>query len=225
MVAPYRPPIVYPESDGKPMADNTLQWDWIVSIKLGIEDIFQDDPNVFVAGDLLWYPVEGEPGVCAAPDTMVAFGRPKGHRGSYKQWEEENIPPQVVFEILSESNTVHEMQDKLACYDEHGVEEYYQFDPQKIVLSGWIRKGEVFRRIWAIRDGWTSPRLRVHFKVEGDLILTKPNGERFPNPYQLNEQRAEAIRRAKAEKDRADRLAAEVERLKAMLADRSIDGS
>ena len=24
--------VVYPESDGKPMADNTLQWDWIVMI-------------------------------------------------------------------------------------------------------------------------------------------------------------------------------------------------
>lgn len=24
--------VVYPESDGKPMADNTLQWDWIVKI-------------------------------------------------------------------------------------------------------------------------------------------------------------------------------------------------
>jgi hypothetical protein len=27
----FRPPIVYPESDGKPMAENTLQYEWIVS--------------------------------------------------------------------------------------------------------------------------------------------------------------------------------------------------
>ncbi len=40
---------------------------------------------------------------------MVAFGRPKGERGSYQQWKENNIPPQVVFEILSPGNTQTEM--------------------------------------------------------------------------------------------------------------------
>ena len=70
------------------MAENTLQYQWIVTIKGGLDAIFLDDPNVFVAGDLLWYPVEGEPTIRIAPDAMVAFGRPKGYRGSYKQWEE-----------------------------------------------------------------------------------------------------------------------------------------
>ena len=35
---------------------------------------------------------------------MVVFGRPKGYRGSYRQWEEGGIAPQVVFEILSPGN-------------------------------------------------------------------------------------------------------------------------
>jgi Uma2 family endonuclease len=34
---------------------------------------------------------------------MVVFGRSKGDRGSYQQWKEDNIPPQVVFEILSQA--------------------------------------------------------------------------------------------------------------------------
>ncbi len=41
-----------------------------------------------------------------APDVMVVFGRPKGRRGSYKQWQEDNIAPQVVFAILSPSNSL-----------------------------------------------------------------------------------------------------------------------
>src|SRR5581483_11867046 len=53
--------IVYPDSDGKPMADNTWQFQWIVTIKDGLEALYRDEPNVFVAGDLLWYPVEGNP--------------------------------------------------------------------------------------------------------------------------------------------------------------------
>ena len=71
---------------------------------------------VFVTGDLLWYPVEGSPKITQAPDIMMAFGvskLPKGDRSSYKQWEENNISPQVVFEILSPGNTQKEMSKKL----------------------------------------------------------------------------------------------------------------
>ncbi|MGC1310468.1 MAG: hypothetical protein WA885_24825 [Phormidesmis sp.] len=51
----------YPDSDGQPMADNTQQFRWIMVIKENLERLFASDPDVFVAGDLLWYPVEGEP--------------------------------------------------------------------------------------------------------------------------------------------------------------------
>ena len=59
----------------------------------------------FVAGDLLWYAQQGDPTERLAPDAMVVFGRPKGDRGSYKQWEEDGIAPQVVWEVLSPGNT------------------------------------------------------------------------------------------------------------------------
>jgi len=100
ITTPRRPAIVYPDSDGKPIAENTLQFEWIVTIKEGLDRAFHDRPDVFVAGDLFWYPVEGRPDICTAPDALVAIGRPKGHRGSYKQWEEDGIAPQVVFEVL-----------------------------------------------------------------------------------------------------------------------------
>ncbi len=82
--------------------------------------LFANNADVFVAGDLLWYPVEGDNKTRQAPDVMVAFGRPKGERGSYQQWKENNIPPQVVFEILSPGNTPTEMTRKLLFYDRHG---------------------------------------------------------------------------------------------------------
>src|SRR6185437_6088363 len=96
--------VVYPDTDGEPMAENTLQFEWIVTIKEGLERAFRDDPNVFVAGDLFWYPVEGNNTKRMAPDVLVAVGRPKGHRSSYMQWLEGGIAPQVVFEILSPGN-------------------------------------------------------------------------------------------------------------------------
>ena len=112
-----RPTVVYPDSDGQPMADNTRQYECMVTIKGGLDVLFASAPDVFVAGDHLWYPVEGHPEIRIAPDVYVAFGRPKGHRGSYKQWMEGGVAPQVVFEVLSPKNTVPEMLNKLAFYE------------------------------------------------------------------------------------------------------------
>jgi Uma2 family endonuclease len=105
-------PVVYPESDGKPIADNTRQFDLIVLLKTNLDDRLPD----FVAGDLFWYPVQGHPEIVVAPDVMVAFGRPKGERRSYKQWEEAGVAPQVAVEVLSPANTVREMMLKAAFY-------------------------------------------------------------------------------------------------------------
>ncbi len=66
------------------MSDNTQQFRWIVTIKENLELIYAQNPHVFVAGDLLWYPVEGNNTIRQAPDVMVAIGRPKGDRGSYQ---------------------------------------------------------------------------------------------------------------------------------------------
>src|SRR5438105_15887978 len=101
--------VVYPEDDGLPMSDNTLQYEYMHTIKGGLDALFADKPDVFVAGNLLWYPVEGDNTTRQAADIMVAFGRPKGYRGSYRQWEEGGIAPQVVFEILSPGNRPSEM--------------------------------------------------------------------------------------------------------------------
>src|SRR5262245_10026676 len=117
--------VVYPESDGKPIADNTLQYRWIVTSHGNLDALFGDRPEVFVAADLLCYPVEGNPGISFAPDVLVAFGRPKGDRGSYSYWDEGGIAPQVVFEILSPNNTREDYATKLAAYRQYGIEEYY----------------------------------------------------------------------------------------------------
>lgn len=75
--SPFPNDVIYPDSDGKPLSDNTKQYLWIVLIKEGIEWLFVNDPNVFVAGDLLWYPLEGSNKIRIGPDVLVAFGRPK----------------------------------------------------------------------------------------------------------------------------------------------------
>src|SRR3712207_3605707 len=140
------PEVIYPDTDGKPIAENTIQFQWITTVVGGLKHLFADDPNVFVAGDLFWYPVEGHPEIVMAPDGMVAFGRPRGHRMSYMQWLEGNIPPQVVFEVLAPSNRPPEMRAKLEFYQRYGVEEYYIYDPgpRPLRLEGYLRQQDRF---------------------------------------------------------------------------------
>jgi Uma2 family endonuclease len=172
--------IVYPDSDGQPIADNTKQFQWITVIKTNLDWLFRDNEMVFVAGDLLWYPVEGNPKYRVAPDTMVVFGRPKGDRGSYKQWLEDNIAPQVVFEILSPGNTEGEMERKLQIYARCEVEEYYVYDPDRYILKGYQRGEDLFLDRIEEMDGWISPRLGIKFQLtETDLQITHPDGRVF----------------------------------------------
>lgn len=185
-------PIVYPETDGRPMAENTLQFQWIVTIQGGLDAQWRDDPQVFVAGDLFWYPVQGHPKIRLAPDIMVAFGRPKGHRSSYLQWEEGGIAPQVVWEVLSPSNTRAEMRRKLAFYQRHGVEEYYVYDPDAETLEGWQRRRAALVAI-PVMDGWVSPRLGIRFTLPASgLQLYHPDGTRFETFLELTMQRDQA---------------------------------
>lgn len=185
--------------------------------------MFRNDPNVFVAGDLLWYPVEDDNKIRAAPDAMVVFGRPKGDRGSYLQWREDNIPPQVVFEVLSPGNTLTEMAKKLGFYDRHGVEEYYLYDPEKVDLSGWLRsegKLEVIEQI----NNWVSPRLGIRFDLSGEeLQIYRPDGQRFATYVELEMAREEEQQRAEQAEALLEAERQRVQALEARLREMGVD--
>jgi Uma2 family endonuclease len=223
--------IVYPESDGKQMAENTLQFEWIVTIKEGLARAFSARPDVFIAGDLLWYPVEGRPDICAAPDAMVAIGRPAGYRGCYKQWEEGGIGPQVVFEVLSPNNRFSEMNRKLKFYEIYGVDEYYLYDPDHNVLDGWRRVDNELQEIPNL-EGWVSPALGIRFDLSGDVLtIFGPDGRRFlsyPDIAIEIDRLAEDLARSNGERDQIaserdqivgerDQIASERDRLAAQL--------
>lgn len=195
--------IRYPESDGEPMANNTVQFEYIVSIKSGFEALFKERNDVFVAGDLLWYPVEGNNQLRLAPDVMVIFGRPKGDRGSYLQWLEDNIPPQIVFEILSPGNRPGEMVRKFHFYDQFGVAEYYIYDPDDHSLNGWLRRDNHLQEIESMVN-WLSPLSGVRFALEEDgLVLYYPNGLPFESYLELLARAESADLRAEVAEQRA----------------------
>jgi Uma2 family endonuclease len=208
---------LYPDSDGQPMAENTLQYRWIVRLVSNLRRLLNDQ-TAFVAGDLLWYPapVEGPPAPAQAPDAMVVLGRPPGERGSYKQWEEDDIAPQVVFEILSPSNSAREMLAKQAFYSQYGVLEMYFYDPETFDFWGLVRSStdQDFAPIMAMNVPWVSPLLGIRFELfDTGLEVFYPNGDRFQDPEmvivereQLQQERDQAQQerdQAQQERDRA----------------------
>lgn len=214
----------YPDSDGEPISENMTQFRWIMMLQGELDALFQNYPDVLVAGDLLWYPERGNNRLRVAPDAMVIFGRPKGDRGSYKQWLEGGICPQVVFEVLSPGNRPKAMAEKYRLYERLGVEEYYIYDPDDFALQGFIREDDVFRKITAM-DGWVSPRLGITFVHDGasELRIRTPDGsffrtylervnesdaakERAREAEELNEElREEAERQLRAERRKTER--------------------
>lgn len=212
---------IYPDSDGRPMADNTVQYQYIITIQVGLDALL---PHDFVAGDLLWYPVQGRPDISIAPDVLVALSRPKGHRGSYKQWEEGFIAPQVVFEILSPSNTEKEMAGKRWFYEHYGVDEYIEYDPDRGQLKIWARQGADLVK-QSFRQFWRSSRLGITLKLEldGNLSVYHPNGELFEHPVDLVARAAAAESRAAEAQAQAMEAQARAERLAAKLRELGVE--
>jgi Uma2 family endonuclease len=202
--------IYYPDSDGLPMANNTEHLEWITITKHGLESVFAERDDVFVAADLFWYPVKGKPKTVLAPDVFVAIGRPKGARKSYQQWRENGIAPQVVFEFLSESNTTSEMTKKAIFFERYGVHEYYLYDIEHKHLSGFIRFQENDDQLEEIVDmaDWISPRLGIRFDMSSrTLVLRKPDGTPFleyEDYCRLENLLLEERKRANEERKRAD---------------------
>jgi Uma2 family endonuclease len=217
--------IIYPDSDGQPMADNTLQFQWIVTLKENLELMYADTADVFVAGDLLWYPVEGDNKTRVAPDAMVAFGRPKGYRGSYMQWKEDDVAPQVVFEVLSPGNRRAEMAKKQVFYNRFGVEEYYEYDPYNVELIGWQRQNGGLESIESL-DGWLSPRLNIRFTTTPEtLVIYRPDGSRFLTFVELGQRLEQTSQQLSETSQQLEQSQANAERLAARLRELGVDPS
>jgi len=198
------PHVLYPESDGQPMADNIRQLNWILLLVGNLRALFRDRPDVLVAGNQFWYPVEGRPEIRAAPDVYVVFGRPKGERGSYKQWEEDSIAMTVVFEVLSPGNTFAEMDEKLDFYDQYGADEYYIYNPDTNHLTGYVRSGTAFLKVRPITNH-VSPRLGIRFDLSGsEMVVYGPDGKPFVSFEDLKAAAEDAEQRAGKAGERAE---------------------
>jgi Uma2 family endonuclease len=208
--------IHYPESDGKPMGETDVHIDALIYLREALRDYFRDDPQTYVAGNMLLYYEAGNPAACVAPDVFVVQGVAKGERRTYRLWDEGQAPA-VVFEITSRGSRLEDLGTKRAIYAMLGVREYFLYDPLgeylRPSLQGYrLQEGEYQRVPPGAEGRLVSQALSLELRLEdGRLRVFNPTtGERLLTP-------AEALVARRVADVRASRAEAEVERLRAEL--------
>ena len=183
--------------------ESTRRLRWIVTLQGGLDALFRNRKDVLVAGGVPWY-LTPESRDSATPDLFVAIGVNRGERTAYRQWEESNVVPQAVFDVIAPGTSMVSATRRLKFYERAGVEEYYMYDPDAGEVIGWVHNGVTFEEIPAI-EGWVSPRLQIVFGMEeGELFLSLPNGERFRSYVELAELAERDHERAQQEHERAE---------------------
>jgi Uma2 family endonuclease len=183
--------------------ESTRRLRWIVTLQGGLDALFRTRRDVLIAGSVPWF-LTPESTVTASPDVFVAFGVARGERTAYRQWDEHNIVPQVVFDVIAPGMSMVSATRRLKFYERAGVEEYYMYDPDAGEAIGWVHNGVAFDEVPAI-SGWVSPRLQIRFELEnGELVLAMPNGERFRSYVELAELAERDNERARQEHERAE---------------------
>jgi Uma2 family endonuclease len=166
--------VVYPTSDGKPMAETDLHRKLMTRLIQILERWFGDKPMIYVSGNLLIYYEPGNKRKHVAPDVFVVIGVQKKDREYYLTWEEGKFPT-VVIEVTSSSTRSDDIKKKFILYrDVFQVKEYFLFDPRSDYLKPRLRgfrlaKGEYVPM--ALVDGrLMSKQLGLYLQEDGAVL-------------------------------------------------------
>ncbi|HEX9945115.1 MAG TPA: Uma2 family endonuclease [Thermoanaerobaculia bacterium] len=171
---PFQKEIVYPESDGQPMAESDLHRKEMTYLIEALGEHFAQEADVYLAGNLFLYFKKGDPRSVVAPDLFVVRGVAKGDRKVFKLWEEGRAPCLVV-EVTSDSTQDEDLSKKKTIYERLGVEEYFLFDPLGDYLDprlqGFRLAGGRYEKARPEVDGSLLSRTTgVTFRLEGPKI-------------------------------------------------------
>ena len=120
--------IVYPDSDGEPIAENDHQLTAMLDAILMLRAWYAHREDVYAGGDMLIYYKMNDNETRVAPDVFVVLGTTKEKRNSWIVWREGKAPD-IVMELASGSTWRRDMREKRDIYAEMGVIEYWRFDP------------------------------------------------------------------------------------------------
>lgn len=176
--------IIYPISDGAPMAESDPARDYLIYCVEALDIYFQNREDVYVSGNLFIYYKKGVPSAVVAPDVFVVFGVMKKKRLSYKVWEEEDKVPNFVLEITSATTQENDEEEKPRKYAQLGIQEYFQYDPIGDYLTTQLKGSRLIDGSYQSIAGNVLPDgvLSIYSEVLG-LDLRLIGGElRFYDP-------------------------------------------
>ncbi len=222
------PSIVYPDSDGEPMAEDDAQLTTMLYAISSLRVWFDHREDVYVGGDMLMYYRINDNETRVAPDVFAVLGVASRHqRRNWIVWREGKAPD-FVMEVASGSTWRRDMREKRDIYAEMEVTEYWRFDPSGSYFSPpligeRLVDGE-YRQIPLDTDGdsvlWGHSEalgLDICALPDGNLRLYDPEGGQWLQTHQEDKDErvmAEAALRdaeAALRESEAARMAAEEE--------------
>ena len=208
--------IDYPDSDGKPMAENDWQRNVIMYAMGALKTRFAGRPDVYVSGDLLIYYEEGNPRASVVPNVFVVFGAESRLRRNYKLWEEPKAPD-FVLEVASPGRWREHEGPKRALYERLGVQEYFQHDPLGEHLPSRLQGRRLVRGAYEPLPVVPSPGGTLHLYSETlglDLLVDWSGEFRFRDP--VTGELLLSLREIEAARRTAEARVAEIEALLAL---------
>jgi Uma2 family endonuclease/uncharacterized small protein (DUF1192 family) len=213
------------------MAETDSHLTVIIHLIQALRDFFESAPNVYVAGDMMFYYAEGHKELVKVPDVFVVKGVLKHKRRTFKLWEERAVPC-TIFEITSKGTRKEDTDGKKKLYQQLGVQEYFLFDPLDEYLEprlqGFTLVNGRYKKLKPVaKDTLLSSELGLLLRAEDDILrlVNATTGKVIPNSREamryaefetyladFEAQRADSeTRRADVAEANAMRLQAEVE--------------
>ncbi len=216
--APTETADLYPESDGKPMADTDLHIRWIIWLRQVLEGHFAQKPEVYISGNIMMYDIEGPLRTAVSPDILVSFGIGQKHRRTYKVWEEGKAPD-FVMEFSSRRTYRNDLEGKVAHYAAMGIPEYFLYDVDRrylpTPLMGFRLVEGAYIEVSPDVDGGLRSevlKLNFHLRDNGLGVYAPDAGEWLQTPADAAKARAEqAETRAEQAETRAEQAETRVQ--------------
>lgn len=213
--------IEYPSSDGKPMAETPVHYACMVYATEALKHRYREQPDVYVAANMLHYYEQGNPRASVSPDVFVVLGAQKdehregGWRDTYRLWEEPKAPD-FVLEITSRSTRREDLGKKRNLYETLGVSEYFLHDPRAEYLNPPLQGFRLSDGVYEpLPVTWIENAMGVHSDVldlhlylrDGELRLREPTTGRdlltYEQAMQASDQASLLYERALSQYEKA----------------------
>ena len=157
------PTLVYPESDGEPMAETPKHQQVMTDCMDVLRSHFRRFVDMYIGGNMMLYYEEGNPRKSISPDVFMVRGLSKKELRIYKTWEQ---PPTLdfVLEVASPSTYTRDFNEKMEIYAKIlRVKEYCIYDPYHEIDPYFV----AFRLVDEAYEEIPFVNARIPFEVLG----------------------------------------------------------